>query len=496
MATESVVETSYGKRLTEIASDRPDDVDLIMVSRDGTERGASWRELEKRANQIARALEARGAVQGEIVALAMPTCLDHILTTLAIWKLGATLLPVRHDLPAWEFERLIEMAEPRVIVADVAALSVDCPVMSRSDLDASAMYSADPLPDRVSECVNLIASSGSTGRPKLIVVPARGVVGGDVQSMSARGDSEATVLVASPLYHVNGFSFAAPTLLEGGRAIVMEKFDAALAVDLIERHRATVTIMVPTMLQRIARLEGLSSDRFRSLRRLVYGGAKVPDWVVDRWLELIEPQAFVFAYGSSERVGSVMMTGEQWATHRGSTGMARDVELSIRNDKGVPVPSGEVGEIYMRPLQPRPLFRYVGAPTPDPTPDGFYSLGDLGSVDEEGYLYVVDRRTDMIISGGANVFPAEVEAALSEHPKLVDQVVVPVPDAEWGQRVHAIVAPTDLSNPPTTQELHAFCRERLAAYKVPKTFEFVAQIPRSEAGKLNRNAIGEAVSAR
>lgn len=496
MATEPVVETSYGKRLTEIASERPDDVDLIMVSRDGTERGASWRELEKRANQIARALEARGAVQGEIVALAMPTCLDHILTTLAIWKLGATLLPVRHDLPAWEFERLIDMAKPRVIVADIAELRVDCPVMSRSDLDASAMYSADPLPDRVSECVNLIASSGSTGRPKLIVVPARGVVGGDVQSMSARGDSEATVLVASPLYHVNGFSFAAPTLLEGGRAIVMEKFDAALAVDLIERHRATVTIMVPTMLQRIARLEGLSSERFRSLRRLVYGGAKVPDWVVDRWLELIKPEAFVFAYGSSERVGSVMMTGEQWATHRGSTGMARDVELSIRNDNGLPVPSGEVGEIYMRPLQPRPLFRYVGAPTPDPTPDGFYSLGDLGSVDEEGYLYVVDRRTDMIISGGANVFPAEVEAALSEHPKLVDQVVVPVPDPEWGQRVHAIVAPADLSNPPTTQELRAFCRERLAAYKVPKTFEFVAQIPRSEAGKLNRNAIGEAVSAR
>lgn len=214
MATESVVETSYGKRLTEIAAERPDDVDLIMVARDGTERGTSWRELEKRANQIARALEARGAVQGEIVALAMPTCLDHILTTLAIWKLGATLLPVRHDLPAWEFERLIDMTKPRVIVADIAELRVDCPVMSRSDLGASAMYSADPLPDRVSECVNLIASSGSTGRPKLIVVPARGVVGGDVQSMSARGDSEATVLVASPLYHVNGFSFAAPTLLE------------------------------------------------------------------------------------------------------------------------------------------------------------------------------------------------------------------------------------------------------------------------------------------
>ena len=142
------------------------------------------------------------------------------------------------------------------------------------------------------------------------------------------------------------------------------------------------------------------------------------------------------------------------------------------------------------------MFRYIGAPTPDLTQDGFCSLGDLGSVDEEGYLYVVDRRSDMIISGGANVFPAEVEAALSEHPNLVDQVVVAVPDLEWGQRVHAIVQPADLSHSPSTEELRAFCRERLAAYKVPKTFEIVAQIPRSEAGKLNRNAIGQAVAAR
>ena len=496
MTTEAVGGTSYRKRLTEIACERADEVDLIMVARDGAERGVSWRELEERANQIARELEVRGVVQGGIVALAMPSCVDHILTTLAIWKLGATLLPMRHDLPAWEFERLIAMAQPLVIVADAGQLSADCPVLSRADLDATATRSADPLPDRVSECVNLIASSGSTGRPKLIVVPARGVVGGDVQSMSSRGDSKATVLVASPLYHVNGFSFAAPTLLEGGRTVLMERFDAALAVELIERHRVTVTIMVPTMLQRIARLDGLSSERFRSLNRLVYGGAKVPEWVVDRWLQLIEPKAFVFAYGSSERVGSVTMTGEQWPTHRGSSGLPRDVELSIRDGNGLPVPIGEVGEIYMRPLEPRAMFRYIGAPTPDLTQDGFCSLGDLGSVDLEGYLYVADRRSDMIISGGANVFPAEVEAALSEHPNLVDQVVVAVPDLEWGQRVHAIVQPADLSHSPSTEELRAFCRERLAAYKVPKTFEIVAQIPRSEAGKLNRNAIGQAVAAR
>ena len=491
---ESSSDISYGRRLTEIATERPHEVDLVMVANDGTEHGTSWRELESRANQIARELQALGADEASIVALALPSCLEHILTTLAIWKLGATLLPVRHDLPPWEFERLLKMAEPRLLVADAGELKAGCPVLSRADLAATTRHSIEPLPDHVSECVNLIASSGSTGRPKLIVVPARGVVGGDAQTGRTRGDAGATVLVASPLYHVNGFSFAAPTLLEGGRAIVMEKFDAALAVDLIERHNVTLTVMVPTMLQRIARLDGLTPDRFRSIQRVVYGGAKVPEWVVDRWLELVEPTAFVLVYGSSERVGTAMMTGAEWPEHRGSTGRPRDVELSIRDRDGTPVPQGTVGEIHMRPLEPRVMFRYIGADTPEPTQDGFYTLGDLGSVDEAGYLYVADRRSDMIITGGANVFPAEVEAALSEHPGIVDQVVVAVPDAEWGHRVHAIVQPASAAQPPSIDELRTFCRERLAAYKVPKSFEIVPLLPRSEAGKLNRNALGEIVA--
>jgi bile acid-coenzyme A ligase len=145
----------------------------------------------------------------------------------------------------------------------------------------------------------------------------------------------------------------------------------------------------------------------------------------------------------------------------------------------------------MKPLTDRLMFRYIGAPTPAPTADGYYSIGDLGSLDDDGYLYIADRRTDLIITGGANVFPAEVEAALSEHPEVVDQVVVGVPDDEWGHRVHAIIQPVDLARPPTADELRNFVRQRLASYKAPKTFEVVAAVPRSEAGKLNRTALGE-----
>jgi len=271
----------------------------------------------------------------------------------------------------------------------------------------------------------------------------------------------------------------------------MEHFDAQLAVDLIERHGVTFTVMVPTMLQRIARLD-VRPEQLASLRTLIYGGAKVPEWVVDRWLQLIPPSNFVFTYGSSERLGMATMTGEEWAYHRGATGRPVDVTLSIRDDEGHELPPREVGLIHMRPLDPdRRIFRYIGVPTPEPTADGYYTIGDLGSVDEEGYLYVADRRTDMIITGGANVFPAEVETALSEHPAVADQVVVPVPDDEWGQRVHAIIQPLDPANPPTAEELRDFCKARLAAYKAPKTYEFVERVPRTEAGKLNRTQLGE-----
>ncbi|MBM3658323.1 MAG: AMP-binding protein [Actinobacteria bacterium] len=481
-------EVSYGRRLTEIAAERPDAVDLIVVDREGNERAVTWRELETRANQIARALAARGVQSDDIVALALPSCVEHVFVTVAIWKLGATLLPLRHDLPAWEMDRMLALATPRVLVSDQH--TAGCQVLTRADLAATDDLPGHALPDAVSDCVNLVASSGSTGFPKLIVTPSRGVVGGDAQQGSTKGVGPMRVLVLSPLYHVNGFAFAAPAMLEGGHVVILEKFDASRAVDLIRKHQITFTVMVPTMLQRVARLADLEPSDFASLHRIVYGGAKVPDWVVERWLALVDPSVFVFTYGSSEKVGLVMMTGAEWPSHPGAAGLPFDCELSIRDEAGTELPPGEIGEIHMRPTGPRRMFEYIGVPTPEPSADGYYTIGDVGWLDEDGYLYVTDRRTDMIVSGGANVFPAEVENALSEHPAVVDQVVVGVPDDEWGQRVHAILQVVDPHHPPTDDELRAFCKERLASYKTPKTFEVVERVPRTEAGKLNRNTLG------
>lgn len=482
---------SYGRRLSQMAAMRPDHEDLTLVDRHGVETRVAWRVLESRANQIARALEGLGASTGSIIALALPTCLDHILVTMATWKIGATLLPLRHDLPQWEMDRLVGAANPLLLISDTHTASFA--VLGRSDLDATVNLPDDAVEDRISERLYLGASSGSTGLPKLIAAPFPGVVAVDPDAVMWAQTS--AVLVASPLYHVNGFLFCAPQLMEGTKVAVMEKFDAALAVELFERLQISMTILVPTMLQRIAQLPDLDPASFRSLERVVIGGAKTPDWVIDRWLEMVPGRALYFIYGSTERIGSVTMSGEDWRTHRGAAGRPMDCEISIRDERGNVLEAGEIGEVYVRHLDAdRPTFQYLGAPMPPLTADGFRTIGDLGWLDDDGYLYIADRRTDMIITGGANVFPAEVEAALSEHPGVADQVVVPVADPEWGHRVHAIVQPVDVNSPPSIEELREFCKERLASYKVPKSFDFVSVVPRTEAGKLNRTALGDQVT--
>jgi len=244
-------------------------------------------------------------------------------------------------------------------------------------------------------------------------------------------------------------------------------------------------------LMRVARLEDVRSRDFSSLERIVYGGASIAEWVPRAWFELISPERFCFSYGGSEGHGLVMCTGDQWLQHPGTVGLPLDGEVKILDEDGKELPTGEIGEIFIRSFEERPRFQYIGVPTPEGTPDGFGSFGDLGYVDADGFVYIADRRRDMIVSGGANVYPAEVEAVITEHPGVLDVVVVGLPDPEWGHRVHAIIQPTDPDDAPDADELRAHCKARLAAYKVPKEFEIVERIPRSAAGKVNRSGLVE-----
>jgi len=482
---------SFGRRISDLAAERPDETALIFAPTQGEERSFSWSAVERRSLQIAGLLRGQGVGQGAMVIIGLPNSPEHLFTALAAWKLGAGVLPLRWDLPAWERDRLIEVAEPRLVVCDWS----DAPgvLISREQIEASVDAPAEPLEDRVADPARAIASSGSTGLPKIILRPGpgEGVPGETGGPLDREPDAPVlTELVPAPLYHTNGFYLAHGLLFNGDRVVLMERFDATQAVDLIERHQIHRMTMVPTMLQRIARLPDLETRDFSSLEMVLQGGASCPDWLARRWIELVGPQGFVMCYGSTEGVGMALISGVEWLARPGSVGTAQECEIRIVDDAGRTLPPGEIGEIFMRSTtSDEPSFEYKGAPPAACSDDGFTSVGDLGWLDEDGYLFIADRRRDMILSGGANVFPAEIEAALSEHPEVFDNAVVGLRDDEWGQRVHALIQPRDPASAPDAAELRDHCRDRLAPYKVPKSFETVDRLPRSEAGKLNRSAL-------
>jgi bile acid-coenzyme A ligase len=297
-------------------------------------------------------------------------------------------------------------------------------------------------------------------------------------------------LVAGPFYHNSPFCCAHYGLFEDHTVIVMERFDARRAADLIERYRVNFVFMAPTMMSRVARLTDADRRDFSSIEVLYHTAAPCPAWLKRRWIDLLGPTHVYEAFGAAEDAGVVTIRGDEWLDHPGSLGRGYNTKLVILDDDGLPVKTGEVGEIFMRYADSvTPNYYYIGAPPAKATADGCVSVGDMGWVDEDGYLYLADRRVDLIISGGENIYPAEVEAAISEHPAVWDVAVIGLADPEWGKRVHAVIQPINPSTAPDNDELREHCLARLARYKVPKSFEVVDQLPRDQSGKIRRLAM-------
>jgi bile acid-coenzyme A ligase len=381
-------------------------------------------------------------------------------------------------------------------VLEVVDAKVDLSPDDMGWLRATAADEVVPRPDVTAPQTHGICSSGSTGTPKVIVIdkpgewdriPPEPIPGGWIDIPRPQ-----KILVPAPLYHTNGFA-TLPLLLAGDQLLLLQKFDPARIIDLIERHRVSTFTATPTMLQRIADLPGVDDRDLSSLVWVLQGAAAISPSLVHRWIELIGAERLFFAYGMTEGLGLAAMRADEWLTHPGSVGRGyRETEIRILDDERRDLPPGEVGEIFLR-WPSGGLYHYLGgAVRLAVTDDGFASAGDLGYLDEDGFLFIADRRSDLIITGGANVFPAEVEAALSDHPKIADVVVVGLKDEDWGRRVHAIIAPADPADPPTFDEVKEYTKSRLLPYKVPKSIEIVDAIPRSEAMKVNRGRLVEA----
>ncbi|TPG31780.1 feruloyl-CoA synthetase [Mycobacterium hodleri] len=455
-----------------------------MVPPVGAQSDVTLDQLERAANRWARTLATRGAHLGALVGLAIPNSVEFVLAALACWKIGAVPVPMRWDLPPWERTRLLEVLR--------AAIVVDEDNKDALVADAAAQSDAT-LPETVSPMQNGICSSGSTGLPKIILNtrPAEWTssLSEPFAAHWAPVPRPQTILVPGPMYHTNGFN-PLLYLLGGDRLVVLEKFSAVAVLDAIERHRVTHFTATPTMLGRIADVPGAAERDLSSVEWVMQGAAAMPPDLLHRWFELLSPERIIMAYGMTENLGLATLRGDEWLQRPGSVGRGfRETEIRILDEHAVPVPAGDIGEIYLRaPMND--TYRYLGgAPPAVPTADGFRSAGDLGRLDQDGYLYIADRRTDMIVSGGANVFPAEVENALIAHPGIVDVVVLGLKDPEWGRRVHAVVQVGGSESDVSAEDVVDYAKGRLARYKVPKTVEFVDEIPRTEATKVNRSAM-------
>ena len=479
----------FGRRLGELAGRHGERTAITLVQQDGHEDTLSWAQLERWSNRAARLFATKGVGAATMVCIGIYNSLEHYAAAYGAWKLGACTLPLSPRMPDIEFAGITGLVENRLVIADR-----DGADFSKGDITAlrdGGAISDTALPDITAHPGKAIGSGGSTGRSKIIVDPnpwAR--VPGSFTGFPQMGFRTGQVqLVAGPLYHNSPFSWGHYGLFEEQHLVVLERFDAAVAVDAIERHRCQFMFLAPTMMQRIARLDDIASRDLSSIETVFQTAAPCPPWLKRRWMELTAPEKLVEGFGASEANGGCRIRGDEWLLHPGSVGRPFNAELRILDEDLNDVAQGEVGEIFFRPgAHPQPTYYYIGSPPAKHTKDGFISVGDMGHVDPEGYLFLSDRRVDLIIRGGANIYPAEVEAALSEHPDIADVAVIGRPHDELGKSVHAIV---EMRPGAAVDEavLRGWMKARLTAYKTPESYEFMAALPRDQSGKIRRSQL-------
>jgi bile acid-coenzyme A ligase len=460
---------SIGRVIAHFAAATPD---RLAVVEDGTADAMTWSELDRWTNRLARAYAEGGAGQDDIVAVALPNSAAFFRACVAVWKLGATPMPLSvRQVPA-ERTRVVDLARPRLVIDTVVA---------------DAGFDDAPLPDRSPTYWKVLTSGGSTGSPKLIVSRESPLFDPDVPAVPYL-HSSGVHLVAGPLYHNAAFIYAMRALFCGNQLVVMPRFDAARALELVGAHRVTWTQLVPTMMGRIWKLPEpvRAAADLSSLRTVLHVGGPCPPWLKQAWIDWLGPDRIVEVYAGTEGQGATFISGTEWLAHRGSVGRPiRGSRFEVQDEGGKVVPPGVVGEVFLMPADgPGSTYHYVGA-SPR-SRDGWESLGDLGYYDEDGYLYLVDRSTDCIVTGGANVYPAEVEGALESYPGVRSSAVIGLPDEDLGQRVVAIV---HADHGVRAADLDGHLAGLLTPYKRPRGYEFVSEPVRDEAGKVRRSAL-------
>ena len=489
--------------------DRP----AIVMGSSGTV--VTYRELEERSTRFARALRSRGLRVGDHIAILMENCPQFVEVTWAAQRSGLYYTAINSHLRASEVQYILDdcgasalltssaMAD---IVASLDFSRIPIRVSAGGDVaeferyeDVLAIESAAPLDDEC-EGREMLYSSGTTGRPKGVRKPLPGTPLGDPTAPPVQiaqglcGSSpqyDVVYLSPAPLYHSAPLVFTMSWQRVGATVVLMEKFDPRECLELIQRHRVTHAQFVPTMFIRMLRLSEEERSRYdvSSLRNVIHSAAPCPVSVkrqmLDWWGPIIDEY-----YSGTEDVGSTFISPQEWLAHPGSVGRPVE-ECHIVGEDGEELGPGEVGVVYFAGGR---SFEYHNDPdktAASANAKGWRTVGDMGYLDEDGYLYLTDRQANMIISGGVNIYPQEAENVLAGHPAVADVAVFGIPDAEMGEAVKAVVQTVDLvaGTDDLEAELIAYCRSELATYKCPRTVDFVDELPRDPNGKLYKRLL-------
>ena len=482
----------------------------------GSGQVVTYRELDERSNQLAHALAEAGLRAGDVVALAMANGPRYHEVAWAVMRSGMYLLPLNTHLQPDEVAYVVADSGARLVIVSpalaslaVGLRSVEPPAVTRWwSIDGAvdgfeamdAALSAQPTGPIAQESEGdvLQYSSGTTGRPKGIRRPLTGARMGEgggavLGFLAAFGLGESDVYLSpAPLYHSAPIFWTMGVHRLGGTVVVMERFDAAEMLSAIERHRVTHMQVVPTMFVRLLRLPDEVRARYdlTCLRAVIHAAAPCPVDVKRRMIEWWGPIISEY-YSSSEGAGGTFITAAEWLQHPGSVGRPILGVPHILDDDGHEQPPRVPGQVW---FEGTIEFDYLGDPakTAETTsPQGWRTVGDMGWLDEDGFLYLTDRRAFTIIRGGVNIYPQEIENVLLEHPQVLDAAVFGIPDDEFGERVQAVVQPDSwpVDTDELAQALSEWCRARLASFKRPAAIDFQEQLPRTDAGKLYKRLL-------
>ncbi|OWW22258.1 AMP-binding protein [Noviherbaspirillum denitrificans] len=474
-------------------------------------------ELEQRVRQAAHLLQKLGVTPGAAVAFCVENSPEFFEIAWGAQRVGAIFTPMSTKLSADDMRYIVEDTGARVFILSAACegsrhvrtdmfpgvelLAVGGEIDGfaqwkprRQEMSTRALCS----PARGRE---MMYSSGTTGRPKGVF---KSLPGGEFDDPDARAvnfnqnfalNENSVYLSTSPLYHSAPHVLAASALRYGATCIVMEHFDAELALDCIQAFSCTHGVWVPTMFHRMLRLSRDIRDTFdtRSMKYAIHGAAPCPvpvkQGMIDWWGPILHEY-----YAGTEGIGACMITSEEWLAHKGSVGRATDGEIHILDEHEDEVPTGTTGTVYFKTAS---KFEYWKAPdktASSMSKQGWWTYGDIGHVDADGYLYLTDRRDFMIISGGVNIYPQEIENVLLSHPVVADVAVFGLPNDEYGEEVKAVVLPVRAPASYTHRDklaLIEYCRQKLGPIKTPKSIDFVADLPRQPTGKMHKRALRE-----